>query len=120
MDGIRRESPVSRSGHEGLVRLRLGGARGHHQGPGPDDKYAHHLLIQRSKETEKRKGKPAMHEIEYFLVRAPDNAPVPRMIRAAGLRCKIEQDNQNGKDQLGLDHYRARKYTPGIGTSPWP
>ena len=33
------------------------------------------------------------------------------MIRAAGLRWKIEQDNQTGKDQLGLD-YQVPKWTP--------
>jgi SRSO17 transposase len=78
----------------------------------PAHGYAHHLLIRRSKETKKRKGKPAMHEIEYFLVHAPEGTAVPQMIRAAGLRWKIEQDNQTGKDQLGLDHYQVRKYTP--------
>jgi len=78
----------------------------------PGDGYAHHLLIRRSKDTKKRKGKPAMHEIEYFLVHAPVDTPVPEMIRAAGLRWKIEQDNQTAKDQLGLDHYQVRKYTP--------
>lgn len=78
----------------------------------PADGYAHHLLIRRSKELRKRKGRPAMHEIEYFLVHAPVDTPVPEMIRAAGLRWKIEQDNQTGKDHLGLDHYQVRKYTP--------
>jgi SRSO17 transposase len=53
-----------------------------------------------------------MHEIEYFLVHAPIDTPVPEMIRAAGLRWKIEQDKQTGKDQLGLDAYQVRKYTP--------
>jgi SRSO17 transposase len=78
----------------------------------PAGGYAHHLLIRRSKETKKRKDKPAMHEIEYFLVHAPADTAVPQMIRAAGLRWKIEQDNQTGKDQLGLDHYQVRKYIP--------
>jgi SRSO17 transposase len=78
----------------------------------PADGYAHHLLIRRSKEPKRRKEQVAMHEIEYFLVHAPADTPVPEMIRAAGLRWKIEQDNQTGKDQLGLDHYQVRKYTP--------
>jgi SRSO17 transposase len=78
----------------------------------PAEGYAHHLLIRRSKETKRRKGRVAMHEIEYFLVHAPTDTPIPEMIRAAGLRWKIEQDNQTGKDQLGLDHYQVRKYTP--------
>lgn len=78
----------------------------------PADGYAHHLLIRRSKDLRRRKGRPAAHEIEYFLVHAPADTPVPEMIRAAGLRWKIEQDNQTGKDQLGLDAYQVRKWTP--------
>jgi SRSO17 transposase len=78
----------------------------------PAEGYAHHLLIRRSKELRRRKGRPGMHQIEYFLVHAPANTAVPQMIRAAGLRWKIEQANQTGKDQLGLDHYQVRKYTP--------
>ena len=56
----------------------------------PAHGYAHHLLIRRSKELRRRKGQPGMHEIEYFLVHAPVDTPVPQMIRAAGLRWKIE------------------------------
>jgi len=39
------------------------------------------------------------------------------MIGAAGLRWNIEDDNKAGKDQLGLDQYQVRKWTPGTGTS---
>ena len=33
-------------------------------------------------------------------------------IGAAGLRWNIEDDNKTGKDQLGPDAYRVRKWTP--------
>lgn len=82
------------------------------KGQTPVGGYDHHLLIRRSKEPKQRKGRVAMHEIEYFLVHAPENTAVPQMIRAAGLRWKIEQDNQTGKDQLALDRYQVRKYIP--------
>ena len=34
------------------------------------------------------------------------------MIRAAGLRSNIEDDNKTGKDLLGLDQYQVRNWTP--------
>ena len=60
----------------------------------------------------KRKGHPASHDIEYFLVHAPVATTMAAMVRAAGLRWKIEDDNKTGKDQLGLDQYQVRKWTP--------
>jgi SRSO17 transposase len=34
------------------------------------------------------------------------------MIAAAGLRWKIEEDNEQAKDTLGLDEYQVRTWTP--------
>jgi SRSO17 transposase len=80
------------------------------QTPAPG--YGHTLLIRRSKDMRKRTGQPASHDIEYFLVHAPVATTMAAMVRAAGLRWKIEDDNKTGKDQLGLDQYQVRKWTP--------
>jgi SRSO17 transposase len=82
------------------------------KGQTPAPGYGHTLLIRRSKDMRKRKGQPASHDIEYFLVHAPVATTMAGMVRAAGLRWKIEDDNKTGKDQLGMDQYQVRKWTP--------
>ncbi|WP_202971024.1 IS701 family transposase [Saccharothrix sp. ALI-22-I] len=72
--------------------------------------YGHTLLIRRSKDMRKHKGRPASYDIEYFLVHAPVATTLAAMVRAAGLRWKIEEDNKTGKDQLGMDAYQVRKW----------
>ena len=51
-------------------------------------------------------------EIEFFLAHAPDPTPIPELIAVAGMRWKIEENNGQGKDLLGLDQYQVRKWTP--------
>jgi SRSO17 transposase len=51
-------------------------------------------------------------EIEFFLAHAPDPTPIPELIAVAGMRWKIEENNAQGKDLLGLDQYQVRKWTP--------
>ena len=38
--------------------------------------------------------------------------PIPELIAVAGMRWKIEENNAQGKDLLGLDQYQVRKWTP--------
>jgi SRSO17 transposase len=51
-------------------------------------------------------------ESEFFLAHAPDPTPIPELIAVAGMRWKIEENNGQGKDLLGLDQYQVRKWTP--------
>jgi SRSO17 transposase len=70
----------------------------------PAEGFTHTLLIRRSV------ADPA--EIEFFLAHAPDPTPIPELIAVAGMRWKIEENNAQGKDLLGLDQYQVRKWTP--------
>ena len=70
----------------------------------PSSGYAHTLLIRRSVSKPK--------EIEFFLAHAPEPTPVPELIAVAGMRWKIEENNEQGKDLLGLNEYQVRKWTP--------
>jgi SRSO17 transposase len=70
----------------------------------PADRHSHQLLIRRSVSD------PT--EIEYFLAHAPEHTPIPELIAVAGMRWKIEENNAQGKDLLGLDQYQVRKWTP--------
>jgi len=70
----------------------------------PSRKYAHTLLVRRSV------SKP--EEIEFFLAHAPEPTPVPELIAAAGMRWKIEENNEQGKDLLGLNEYQVRTWVP--------
>jgi FOG: Transposase len=77
------------------------------------DGFVHTLLIRRSKRPKTTKGHPkGRYDIEYFLVHAPDNTPIPRMISTAGSRWNIEDDNKAGKDLIGMDQYQVRNWTP--------
>lgn len=79
----------------------------------PADGFAHTLLVRRATKPKTTKKHPqGRYDIEYFLVHAPIGTPITAMIKAAGLRWNIEDDNKAGKDQLGLDHYQVRKWTP--------
>ena len=80
------------------------------KGQNPAQGYGHTLLIRRSRDMKKRKGQPAAFDIEYFLVHAPVATPMAAMVRVAGVRWKIEEDNKTAKDQLGMDQYQVRKW----------
>jgi SRSO17 transposase len=69
----------------------------------PADGYGHTLLIRRSVTD------PT--ELEFFLAHAPAHTPIPELIAVAGMRWKIEENNGQGKDLLGLDQYQVRKWT---------
>ena len=70
----------------------------------PAGGYAHTLLVRRSV------SEP--DEIEYFLAHTPAATPIPKLIAVAGIRWRIEENNEQGKDLLGLDQYQVRKWTP--------
>jgi SRSO17 transposase len=70
----------------------------------PSGGKAHTLLVRRST------SKPS--EIEYFLAHAAPATPIPELIGVAGMRWKIEENNEHGKDLLGLGQYQVRKWTP--------
>lgn len=51
-------------------------------------------------------------DAEYFLAHARIGAPIGELIAVAGMRWKIEENNEHGKDLLGLDEYQVRKWVP--------
>jgi SRSO17 transposase len=69
----------------------------------PAPGFAHTLLIRRSISD------PS--EVAYFLVHAPHETAMPAMVAVAGMRWKIEENNEQGKDLLGLDQYQVRTWT---------
>lgn len=79
----------------------------------PADGFAHTLLIRRAKTPKVTKRYPeGRYDVEYFLVHAPVDTPIPQMISAAGSRWNIEDDNKAGKDLVGMDQYQVRNWTP--------
>src|SRR5262249_43867666 len=80
-------------------------------GEPPADGFTHTLLVRKSVQPT-TKGGQTSYEFAYFLVHDRADTPVPEMIAGAGLRWKIEEDNEHGKDTLGLDEYQVRKWTP--------
>ena len=64
----------------------------------------HHLLVRRHL----RSGELAFH---YCYVPEGQPATKTRLIRAAGLRCPVEEDFEFGKDSFGLDQCQARLHT---------
>src|SRR5690606_484660 len=70
----------------------------------PAPEHAHTVLIRRSVTD------PC--EIEFFLAHAPLGTPITELIKLAGLRWKIEENNAQSKDLLGLTQYQVRKWTP--------
>lgn len=69
----------------------------------PAPGFIHTLLIRRSISD------PT--EVAYFLVHAPQGTPMPAMVDVAGMRWKIEENNEQGKDLIGLDQYQVRTWT---------
>jgi SRSO17 transposase len=80
-------------------------------GEPPADGFTHTLLVRKSTHSTTKNGKSS-YEFAYFLAHDRAGTPVPDMIAGAGLRWKIEEDNEHGKDTLGLDEYQVRKWTP--------
>jgi len=48
---------------------------------------------------------------KYFLCHLPENYTLRRLVRIVKSRWKIEQDDQQLKEELGLDHYEGRNWT---------
>ncbi|MEU9837575.1 IS701 family transposase [Streptosporangium sp. NPDC048047] len=71
-------------------------------GQRPAEGHAHTILIRRGI------GDPA--EVEFFLAHAPTATPITELIGVAGARWKIEENNETGKDLLGLTQYQVRKW----------
>jgi SRSO17 transposase len=85
------------------------------KGQPPADGFEHTLMIRRSTAKKVTKKNPdGKYEIEYFLVHAPIGTPMPVAVRIAGMRWKIEENNETGKDLLGLDQYQVRNWTPTL------
>ena len=53
--------------------------------------------------------KVAGFEVE-FLARPPDRACLRRLIRVARARWRVELDDRELKEELGLDHYEGRHW----------
>ena len=56
---------------------------------------------------------------KYFLCDLPENYTLRRLVRIVKGRWKIEQDYQQLKEELGLDHYEGRNWT-GLAPSCHP
>jgi hypothetical protein len=72
------------------------------QSPAPG--YAHTVLMRRAV------ANPS--DVEFFLAHAPQMTAISELIKVAGMRWKIEENNEHGKDLLGLTQYQVRKWTP--------
>jgi SRSO17 transposase len=51
-------------------------------------------------------------EVKYFLSNAPPQTPTDVLLLVAFSRWKIERIFEDGKSELGLDHFEVRKYLP--------
>ncbi|MGA5135546.1 IS701 family transposase, partial [Streptomyces olivoreticuli] len=78
----------------------------------PADGFAHWLLIHRSTEKKQLAGGRIDYEYGYFLAHAPRATAATELISQAGIRWKIEEDNEQGKQLTGLGRYQVRKWTP--------
>jgi SRSO17 transposase len=50
-------------------------------------------------------------ELAYYRVFAPNETPLPEVVRAAGSRWVIEESFQRAKGEVGLDQYEVRGWT---------
>jgi SRSO17 transposase len=69
----------------------------------PADGFTHTLMIRRSI------ADPT--EVAYFLVHAPHATATNSMVAVAGIRWRIEECNEQGKDLIGLDQHQVRTWT---------
>lgn len=49
-------------------------------------------------------------EVKYFLSNAPPDTPTETLLRVAFSRWKIERMFEDGKGELGMDHFEVRQY----------
>ncbi|MFJ9250614.1 hypothetical protein [Streptomyces sp. NPDC101776] len=76
----------------------------------PADGFAHWLLIRRSTQKKQLAGGRVDFEYAYFLVHAPATDPVTEAIVKAGVRWKIEENNELAKQITGLGQYQVRRW----------
>jgi SRSO17 transposase len=79
------------------------------QAPAPG--FAHHLLIRRSTDKKRLAGGRVDFEYAFFLVHHPAEAALPEAVRRAGVRWKIEENNEQAKQVTGLGQYQVRRWT---------
>jgi SRSO17 transposase len=79
-------------------------------GQEPADGFAHHLLIRRSTQKKQLAGGRVDFEYAYFLVHHPRDAALPEAVRRAGVRWKIEENNEQAKQITGLGQYQVRRW----------
>ncbi|WP_328499971.1 hypothetical protein OG828_02630 [Streptomyces sp. NBC_00457] len=76
----------------------------------PADGFAHHLLIRRSTEKKQLAGGRVDFEYAYFLVHDRCDAALPQAVCRAGVRWRIEENNQQAKQITGLGRYQVRRW----------
>jgi SRSO17 transposase len=57
-----------------------------------------------------RRGLRPEAEIKYYLSNAPVQCPHTTLIRMSGLRWPIQTALEEGKSELGMDHYETRTW----------
>lgn len=53
---------------------------------------------------------PFTGEVKYFLSNAPANTPIKKLLRVAFGRWRIERCFEDGKGEVGLDHWEGRRW----------
>lgn len=93
-------------------------------GPTPHVRVLQRSCVHQTGSTSSRRPHPDTHtllvrcsiaaplEVEFFLAHVPVSTAVTEVIDAAGMRWRIEENNEHGKDLLGLTQYQVRKWTP--------
>jgi len=79
-------------------------------GQEPADGFAHHLLIRRSTRKKQLAGGRVDFEYAYFLVHHRRDAALPEAVCRAGVRWKIEENNEQAKQITGLGQYQVRRW----------
>lgn len=57
-----------------------------------------------------RRGLGPAAEIKYYVSNAPAHCPRPTLVRLSGARWPVETALQEGKSELGMDHYETRTW----------
>lgn len=83
-----------------FAALRIHTSHGYYKGkpPRPEE----WLIIEWPESEEKPTG--------YWLSNLPEDVPLEKLVRLAKMRWHIEQDYQQLKEELGLDHFEGRKW----------
>ncbi|MFE2473023.1 hypothetical protein [Streptomyces mirabilis] len=80
-------------------------------GQQPADGFAHHLLIRRSTSNKQLADGRVDYEYAYFLVHHHRHAALGEAVRRAGVRWKIEENNEQARQITGLGQYQVRRWT---------